>query len=160
MKFRIIACLLLILFVFVGTVTASPIIRADKTYYDLDKGIYVLDGNVYVEVKDRIVTAGHAKVSLSSLEVWGSGGITLTQGDISFAATSVHVFGTKSKALIEGDVTLQRPGLSIVADTADFNWKTKIAIFNGNVKVTQNGHVWHASSVSYNVTTGELITSF
>lgn len=56
MKFRIIACLLLILFVFVGTVTASPIIRADKTYYDLDKGIYVLDGNVYVEVKDRIVT--------------------------------------------------------------------------------------------------------
>lgn len=48
---------------------AKPVITADTTYYDTDSGLYILKGHVRVEVGNRIITAGQAKVSLGSLEV-------------------------------------------------------------------------------------------
>lgn len=98
--------LLLIAFIlinFIGMETttvvfAKPVINANTTYYDVDSGLYVLKGNVYVGVGDRVITAGQAKVSMSSLEVWGSDGITLTQGNISLSAYSIHVYGAQQGA--------------------------------------------------------------
>lgn len=159
LKLRVIVCLLLVIFAFYGVAVAAPsrlVIKADKTYYDVNTGLYVLNGNVFIQVRDRIITAGQAKVSLGSLEVWGSGGITLTQGDIALAADSVHVFGSQNKALIEGGVTFKRTDLAIVAERAEFDWKTKLGVFQGNVKVTQKDDSWQASSVIYNVLTAEI----
>lgn len=137
---------------------AKPLITADKTYYDIESGLYILSGHVYIEVRDRIITAGQAKVSLSSMEVWGSCGITLTQGDIKMTADSVHVFGAQNKALIEGGVTFRRTDLAVAADRAEFDWKTKLGVFSGNVKVTQKENTWQTPSLTYNVATAEIIT--
>lgn len=135
---------------------ARPVIAADTTYYDTDTGLYMLKGHVRVEVGNRIITAGRAKVSLGSLEVWGSDGITLTQEDIFLTAGSVYVIGSQNKAALSGGVTLSQPQITITSDTADFNWRTKLAVFTGNVQVTQDNNTWTAASVTYNSKTGAL----
>lgn len=135
---------------------ARPVITADTTYYDTDTGLYILKGHVRVEVGKRIITAGQAKVSLGSLEVWGSDGITLTQDDSVLTAGSVYVYGTQNKAVLNGGVTFSHPQLTISADTADFNWRTKLGTFTGNVQVTQGNDTWSAASVTYNIKTGAL----
>lgn len=147
--FSILACL-------VAIASANPIIRADKTYFDVNTGLHVLNGHVNIEVRDRIITAGQAKISLSSLEVWGSGGITLTQGDIYLVADSVYVIGAQNKALIEGNITFKRSNLAVIADKAEFDWKTKLGVFSGNVQVTQSGNTWRGASATYNFVTEEL----
>jgi len=135
---------------------AKPVITADTTYYDTDTGLYMLKGHVRVEVGSRVITAGQAKVSLSSLEVWGSDGIALTQDNISLTAGSVYVYGTQNKAILNGGVTLSQPHITITADTADFNWRTKLGTFTGNVQVTQGNDTWSAAFVTYNIITGTL----
>lgn len=139
---------------------AKPVIKADKTYYDINTGLYVLSGNVYIQVRDRIITAGQAKVSLSSLEVWGTGGITLTQDDITLNADSVHVYGSQSKAVLEGGLAFRRTDLTVIADRAVFDWTTKLGTFSGNVRVSQKENTWQTAAVTYNVATGELAAGF
>lgn len=138
----------------------KPIITADTTYYDVNTGLYILKGNIYIEVKSRIITAGQAKVSLSTLEIWGSDGITLTEGDVHLSADSVHVFGFRNSSLIEGHVVFKRTGLVITSDRAEFNWKTKIGTFSGTVKVIQGENVWTGSLATYNVESNELEYQF
>ncbi len=159
MHHKILLSLILFSCLLVSTTIASaakPIINADTTYYDVDTGLYMLKGNVYIEVSNRIITAGQAKVSLSSLEVWGSDGITLTQDNIYLTAGSVYVYGSQKKAVLDGGVTFKQPNLTISADTADFNWRTKLGTFNGNVQITQGDKTWSADSVTYNITTSTL----
>jgi lipopolysaccharide export system protein LptA len=114
-------------------------------------GSIYIKGNVRIEVGSRVITAGQAKASLSSLEVWSSNGITLTQDDIVLTAGSVYVYGTRNTAALSGDVKLSQPHITITADTADFNWRTKLATFTDNVQVTQGNDTWSAASVTYNV---------
>jgi len=153
---------LLILFSFLFTystgsvVAAKPIIKAETTYYDTNTGLYVLKGHVRIEVGSRVITAGQAKISLGSLEIWGSDGITLTQDNIHLTAGSVYVYGTRSKAMLSGGVKLEQPHITINAETAEFNWRTKLATFTGNVHITQGDDTWSAASVTYNIKTGEL----
>jgi lipopolysaccharide export system protein LptA len=158
-KRKILLIFLLALFVLTSTSFAAPkpIIRADKTYFDINTGLYVLKGNVYIEVRNRIVTADMARVSVGSLEVWGSGGVVVTQDDITFSGDSVYVFGTQDRAQIEGGVAFSRTGLSITADRAEFNWRTKLGVFSGNVKINQNGVTRTADSVTYNVDTNTVL---
>ncbi|QDR82633.1 LptA/OstA family protein [Sporomusa termitida] len=135
---------------------AKPTVTADTTYYDTDTGLYLLKGNVRIEAGSRMITAGQARVSLSSLEVWGSDGITLTQDNIHLTAGSVYAYGTQNKAVLGGGVTLSQSHITITADTADFNWRTKIGTFTGNVQVTQGSNTWSAASVTYNLRNGRL----
>lgn len=155
---KILFATLLIIVLLTGMVSAAkPIINADHTYFDINTGLYMLKGNVYIEIRNRIITAGQAKVNPATLEVWGSGGITVKQDDICFTGDSVYVYGTKDHAKIDGGVKLSRNGLSIEADNADFNWSTKIAVFNGNVHVSQGTTDWSADSVSYNVDSNSFL---
>ncbi|WP_371370668.1 LptA/OstA family protein [Sporomusa aerivorans] len=154
MRYKILVSTLLVLFLLTGiSAAAKPTITADRTYFDINTGLYVLNGNVYIQVGNRVITAGQAKVNPATLEVWAAGGITVTQDDIYFTGNSVYVYGTKDRATIDGGVNLSRDGLSITADNAEFNWHSKIADFKGNVQVTQNGNSWSADSASYNVKT-------
>ncbi|MDR3565181.1 MAG: LptA/OstA family protein [Negativicutes bacterium] len=159
MKQRIYLITLLILLVLTSTTLAAPkpIITADKTYFDINTGLYVLKGNVYIEVRNRIITANMAKVSIGSLEVWGSGGVTVVQDDITFTGDSVYIFGTQDRAQIDGGVSFKRTGLTINADRAEFNWRSKIGVFTGNVRVTQDGNTWTADTVNYNVDTNTIL---
>ena len=159
MKQKIVLIFLLVFLVLTSTSFAAPkpVIKADKTYFDINSGLYVLKGNVYIEVKNRIITANLAKVSLGSLEVWGSGGVVVIQDDITFTGDSVYVYGTQDKAEIDGGITFNRTGLSISADKAEFNWRTKLGVFTGNVKITQDGNTKTADTVTYNVDTNTIL---
>lgn len=149
---RLFLSTLLLFILLTGTASAAkPVITADRTYFDINTGLYVLNGNVYIEIKNRTITAGQAKVNPVTLEVWGSGGITVKQRDIYFTGDSVYVYGTKDHAKIDGGVSLSRDNLSISAESVDFNWRTRVAVFTGNVRVTEGGTNWTADSVSYNV---------
>lgn len=151
MKGRIflICALITILFTTAVYASSAPVISADRQYFDVASGLHVLSGNVHIEHKGRIVTAGEAKTNL--IEVWGSGGVTFTQDDIHFSGNSVYVYFPSNTAQIDGNVNFSRSGISITADRVNFNWQTKTAVFTGNVQVTQNGSSWTADSVSYNV---------
>lgn len=158
MKSKIFVIVFVLAVLFAGFADAAkPVITADKTYFDVNTGLYVLDGNVRVEVRDRLITAAHAKVSVSSMEVWGTGGIYFKQGDINFTGGSVYVYGTKKYAKIDGGVDYSTSGLSIIADRGEYNWGTKIANFEGNVKITQDGEIREADSAAFNVETNSFI---
>ncbi len=141
-----------------STALAKPIITADKTYFDVATGLYNLVGNVYIEVGSRIITAGEAKVNMTSLEVSGSGGITVTQDDIKFSGDNVFVYGASNKADVSGNIIFMRSGISITADQATFNWKTKQAVFTGNVQVTTDKDSQTFDSATYNITTNVITT--
>ncbi len=142
-----------------STALAKPIITADKTYFDVATGLYNLIGNVYIEVGNRIITAGQAKVNMASLEVSGSGGITVTQDDIKFSGDSVFVYGTSNKADVSGNIIFMRNGLSITSDQATFNWKTKQASFTGNVQVITDKTSTTYDAVTYNILTNIVTPS-
>ena len=157
MHIKIFSVTVLIVVLLTGTVLAAPIIKADNTYFDFNTGLYVLQGNVYIEVKNRIITAGQAKVNVAAFEVWGSGGVTVTQDDIYFTGDSVYVYGAKDQAQIDGGVKFSRTGLVITADKVNFNWKSKIAVFNGNVQAVQNGTTISTDTITYNVETNTVM---
>lgn len=158
MRTKILSFTLLIFLLFTATaMAAKPIINADQQYFDINTGLYVLKGNVYIEVKNRIITAGQAKVSVGTLEVWGSDGITVTQGDIYFTGDSVYVYGVSDRATIEGNINFYRTNLKIAADRVDYNWRDKNAIFSGNVQVLQNGQSFTVDSLQYNIDTNTIL---
>lgn len=152
MRIKIFLTLILILVLFTSTaLAAKPVITADHTYFDVESGLYVLKGNVYIEVNNRIITAGQAKVNMASLEVWGSGGVTVNQDDIHFTGDSVYVYGSQQRAVIDGGVSLARTGLTITANKVHYNWSNKTAVFSGNVQVTQNDNTWTTDNLNYDV---------
>lgn len=156
MKYRTFLFLILVVLVLSGTAMAKPIIKADSTSFDVSTGQYLLKGNVSVQVNNRTITAGEAKVSIWSLEVWGAGGITLTQDDTYFSGDTVYVNGSQNSARVNGNVVFKRADLTITADEADFNWRTKQGVFTGNVRVTQGDNTWTTDSLTYNVETNAM----
>ncbi|MBP2649670.1 MAG: lptD 3 [Firmicutes bacterium] len=163
MESKSFATLLILIFILTCCMSATafagpkPVIQADSTYYDINTGLYVLNGNVYVQVKNRTITANQARVSVGSLEVWGSGGVTVCQDDIQFSGDSVYVYGAQDRAVVDGGVSFSRTGLSITADKAEFNWRSKVGVFSGNVTVNQSGNLWTTDSLTYNVETNSIL---
>lgn len=131
----------------------KPVIKADKSYYDINSGLYILNGNVYIEIRNQKITAGQAKASLSTMEIWGNGGVTFTQDDMYLTAGNVRVISAQSRALIEGSVNFSRGDLTIMADRAELNWDKKLARFEGNIKLTKGGKVDTTEILIYNIET-------
>ncbi|NMC33325.1 MAG: organic solvent tolerance protein OstA [Veillonellaceae bacterium] len=132
--------------------------RADKQYFDVETGQYVISGNIVIHLSNGFIAGDKARVKLSTLEFWGTGGWTLKQDDVTFKGESAYVVFGKNSAMIEGGADFQRPDLQITADSVDYNWKTKIAEFKGNVKVVQTGQAPVGSElVRYNVETKEFV---
>lgn len=157
MRKKIILLTILLLVAFTATALAAKLsFKADRQYFDFSTGLHVLSGNVQIEIGTRTITAGEARVNLATMEVWASGGITVTQNDLYFTGDTVYVYA-KDSAEISGGVVLTRDDLKISADSVDYNWRTKTAVFKGNVQVSQNGTVWSAATVTYNVKTNSIL---
>lgn len=132
--------------------------RADKQYFDVESGQYVISGNIIINLDNGSISGDKAQVKLSTLEFWGTGGWLLKQYDVTFRGESAYVVFGKYVAKIEGGADFQRPNLQITSDKVDYNWKTKIAVFSGNVKVLQPGLAPVGSEmVKYNVATKEFV---
>lgn len=159
MKSKILAFTLLVILLCTATALAgkAPIIKADQQYLDINTGCYMLNGNVYIETGSRIITAGQAKVSVATLEVWGSGGITVTQDDIYFTGDNVYVYGSQNRATITGNINFSRTNTKITADQVSYSWQDKIATFSGNAHVTQNDHSYTANDLKYDLTTNTIL---
>lgn len=143
--------LTLLLLSLAAPAAAKPLIKSNESYFDIATGMYVLKGNVSVEVKNRTITAGEARVRVATLEVWGTGGITLTQDDISFSGEKVYVHGPEDTAKVTGGVVFKRGNLTITGDEAKFNWRTKRGVITGNVTITKGDETRTAESVTYDV---------
>jgi len=159
MKTKILSFTLLIILLCTATTLAAkaPIIRSDQQYLDINTGCYMLDGNVYIETGNRIITAGHAKVSVATLEVWGSGGITVTQDDIYFTGDKVSVSGSDKRATIEGNINFSRTNMKVTADQVSYSWQDKIAVFSGNVHVTQNDNSYTTDTLRYDLVANTIL---
>lgn len=130
---------------------AMPVIKADRQYFDFDKGLHVLSGNVVIEHNSRRVTAGEAKTNM--IEVWANGGITFQQDDIQISGSSIYANFSQNLVAIQDDVDFSRNGLRITAGRVEFNWKTKLATFTGAVKVEKEDGGFTADTATYNVIT-------
>lgn len=157
-------CLLVTFFFLVAFQTSSfaavnnKYFRADKQYFDFETGQYVISGNIVINVENGFIAGEKAQVKLSTLEFWGTGGWLLKQYDVTFKGDSAYVVFGKDIAMIEGGADFQRTNLQITSDKVDYNWKTKVAVFKGNVKVKQPGlAVVSADTVKYNVETKEFV---
>ncbi|MDR3563021.1 MAG: LptA/OstA family protein [Negativicutes bacterium] len=150
-KTALLLIVMLLCISFTAVVEAAPVIKSDSSSFDVTKGMYVLKGNVSVEVGNRLITAGEARVKVTSLEVWGEGGITLTQGEITFTGDSLYVNSMQDTAFIKGGVTFKRGDINITADEAEFNWKTKQGVFRNNVKIDDGEKHLETNSLVYNV---------
>jgi lipopolysaccharide assembly outer membrane protein LptD (OstA) len=156
-KFKTLLFLLALLLLITTPVLAKPIITSDTNYFDINTGQYVLKGNVYIETGSRIITAGQARVDMTSLEVWAQDGVTVRQDTLTFHGQSVYVAGADKTANITGGVDLSRDGLAITANSVKYNWDTKIATFSGNVNVNNNGNSYTADSVSYDMANNKIL---
>ena len=162
MKKISLSILLAILFISFASTSFAAVnnkyFRADKQYYDVETGQYVISGNIMINVENGFIAGDKAQVKLSTLEFWGTGGWLLKQYDVTFKGESAYVVFGKDVALIEGGADFQRSDLQITSDKVDYNWKTKVAVFKGNVKIIQPGLIPVGYDlVKYNVETKEFV---
>lgn len=151
-KFNLILIFFAVFMLLASTcLAAKPIIESDSNYFDVNTGKYYLEGNVYVKTGRREITADKAQVSVTSLEVWAQGNIKLIQDGILFTGQDLYVVGRRSTAYIKGGIDFERDGLSITADAGEFNWDTKVAVFNGNVKMTNGDETSTTDTLSYDM---------
>lgn len=162
-NYRIALVVALVLLSFASTSFAAvnnKYFRADKQYFDVETGQYIISGNIIINLDNGVIAGEKAQVKLSTLEFWGTGGWLLKQYDVTFKGDSAYVVFGKDVAMIEGGADFQRTGLQITSDKVDYNWKSKIAVFKGNVKVTQSGlSSASADSIKYNVETKEFVNN-
>ena len=160
-KSRVVFFVLLLIFSITATGfagVANKYFRADKQYFDMETGQYIISGNILIQVDNGSIAGEKAQVKLSTLEFWGTGGWLLKQYDVTFKGESAYVVFGNDIAMIEGGADFQRPSLQITSDRVDYNWKSKIAEFKGNVKVLQEGaSPIQLDLVKYNVATGEFV---
>ena len=160
-RIRIMLVALLVMVALISTSYAAvnnKYFRADKQYFDIETGQYVVSGNIVINVENGFIAGEKAQVKLSTLEFWGTGGWLLKQYDVTFKGDSAYVVFGKDIAMIEGGADFQRPDLQITSDKVDYNWKSKVAVFKGNVKVIQPGlAIVSADSIKYNVETKQFV---
>ncbi len=106
-RYAILVIAVLICLSFAAVAQAAPVIKSDSTSFDPTQAMYTLKGNVSVQVGSRLITAGEARLKVTTLEIWGEGGITLTQDDIVFSGDSLYVASLQNTAYIKGGVTFK-----------------------------------------------------
>lgn len=136
----------------------NVVIQSDTRTFDIMKGIYDLQGNVFVQLpaRDKALTikGDRTSVHLYKMEVHGKGNIILIYDDLNFECDTVDVYHKGKTAYVNGNISFQDGDTNITADKGSFNWKTKLATFEGNVLVNgtpQDG------KVTYHVTDKKLI---
>ena len=136
----------------------EPTIKSDTRTFNPLKGIYDLQGHVFVQfpAHDTLltITGDNTKVHLYQMEVHGQGNITLSFGEMSFKCDKVDVYHSDRTAYVEGNCDFKDDGMLITADKGSYCWKTKLASFQGKVKV--NGKAYK-NDVVYNVMTKKLV---
>lgn len=135
------------------------VIKSDTRTFDILKGIYDLNGNVFVQLpaRDKTLTikGDRTTVHLYKMEVHGKGNITLIYDDLDFKCDAVDVYHKARTAYVAGNILFQHDNTKITANKGEFNWKTKLATFDGNVVV--NGEA-QSGKIIYNVLEKKIVS--
>ena len=119
----------------------TPIIKSDSRTFDVMKGVYDLQGNVFVQFpahdKTLTIKGDRTQVFLYDMEVHGVGNIQLAYDQLNFLCDRVDVYHKQRTAFVAGHCRFQHEGLELTADQGSFNWKKKLATFQGHVSVDQ-----------------------
>ncbi len=135
-----------------------PTVTSDKRSFNPLTGVYLLEGHATVrwpdDRMDLVIACDRAQVLLYQLEVHAEGNIKLDYDkELRFTCDKVDVYHTDRTAYCSGN-TVFRCGKDVIcADKGAYCWKTKLAVFSGNVKV--NGKPW-PHEAEYNVKTHKL----
>ncbi len=118
-----------------------PEITAGQSYFDIFRGYYVLKDNVHVVMNNHgfeaTISADEAKVNVVTQKCWATGKVKFTHGAETFACNSAYLQWKTRTAEVVGGVKFNSPkNLKVTADSAIFNWQTKIVDFYGRVNVT------------------------
>lgn len=158
MKKLLLLIMAIVMFIPSLCLAAEPIIKSDTRTFNPFTGVYDLKGNVHVQIPTNdtmlTITGDQTMVSLYKMEVHGQGNITLAYDDLKFHCDKVDVYHKDRTAYVTGNCSFVNGATSISADQGSFNWKTKLANFQGNVKV--NG-VPQKEAVTYNVLTQSFV---
>lgn len=156
--FALIIILILCLFATICSAADNnaPIINAKNKKFNVFTATYILDGNVYIQHKTRSVTADYAEYSLMTQQVKARGNIVFNDGDFSASCQSLVAYINEENVDLIDNVTFKQHKLKITAQTANFNWQSKISIFKGDVKINNNGKRNNSRLAIYNVLTNDL----
>lgn len=150
--------LLLCLIILPESCLAEPIIKSDNRTFDITKGIYDLQGHVFVQfpVKDVpiTITGDTTKVYVYQQEIHGAGNIKLAFDDINFTCDKVDVYPKEKLAYLKGNLFFNDKKLTITSTAGKYCWQNKLATFEGNIKV--NGKP-QGNFLQYNIATHSII---
>ena len=147
--------LLMILIAQGKTFAEMPEVSANETYFDVFKGVYVLNGNVHVAVNNHgfqaDVKADEAQVSVVNQKCWATGHVKLEHGNIIFGCDRAYIQGQNKTVYVKGKVKFEnKNSVAINSDTAIFNWDNKIVDFYGKVTIKTDRNLKFASGVKLN----------
>lgn len=134
------------------------VVKSDSKSFNPLSGTYSLQGNVYVEIPVRdstiTITGDSAQVKLYSAEVHAEKNISLSYDGLTFKCDVVDVKASQEKAFVQGNMKFIDGNTTITADSGIYCWKTKLASFNGNVKINDKKQ---DGAITYNVMTKKVL---
>jgi lipopolysaccharide export system protein LptA len=151
--FLFLTTLLLLVIPSLGLAKTEPVIKSDSRTFNPLTGVYNLDGNVYVDLNNRIIVGDHAQVYMYSMKVDAQGNVKYTDDKIAFTCDKVSVVGKEETAYVTGNCTFTSGSTTITSNSGNYNWDNKLASFSGSVVV--NGSP-APGEVVYNVETEKL----
>ncbi|QIL20030.1 lipopolysaccharide transport periplasmic protein LptA [Thermomonas sp. HDW16] len=111
------------------------------------------------------IEAAHSTCSLGANDSCTlTGNVTMTQGSLNVVAAKAIIEqsnGDPSRALLSGGVTLRQTlddgnPINATASNVDYNLKTEVVVFTGNVTITQQRGTLNGQRVVYNMKTGQV----
>ena len=114
-----------------------PDISSQTRSFNPLTGMYVLKGDVRVDFGNRVITADEAKGSLLTQVVDAKGHVHLedVKYEITFSSDRTQVRAGEKIADCYDSCEFTCNGVTITADHGQYNWKTRLATFDGNVTV-------------------------
>lgn len=93
-----------------------------------------------------------------------TGNVTMTQGSLRVVAAKAVIEqtgGDPSRALLSGGVTLRQTlddgnQINATANNVDYNLKTEVVVFTGNVEIRQQRGSTSGQRIAYNMKTGQV----
>ena len=138
---KIFALTLMMLFVAQNTTFAEmPDISYGESHFDIMRGVQVFSGNVHVSMNNHgfkgKISAKEARVHMTKKICWADGKVKLEQDNLNLTCEHAYIVLEDKTATVTGKVKFEsKSGVTINADSAVFNWDTKVVDFYGKIKL-------------------------
>ena len=134
----------------------KPVIIAQEKNFNILTATYTLKGDVEITHKDRHIRADYAQYSLVKQEVIAQGNIEFSDASLMLKGDSLLAKINDKEIFLNGNVAFSDANLAINSNKGYFNWNTKIAVFEENVRVQEHGQEQQVEKATFNINSGEL----